>query len=162
MQQLVEDHWKEWCAVVNVAPWLNYWKKSEAIKKETRTPKDDSMGRWSCGNVPLTIYTAAVWGFGVDDWFHTRGGYSKALGERSRRGAPGVAKGVHANEPLSALLKLQQVKIVYSERRYTWDPHFEEISMPYEFGELDRWLEKLWLQVLVEEAREVANGNCKS
>ena len=144
LQDLVEERWPEWCAQVNTSLWLRYWKKTAAYGCETLTPKGESLGKWGCGNVPLVVYTTAVWGFGVDDWCRIQAGHATRISD----GKPGSTyRGKILNEPMAEILKLQGIKDLRLERAYSWDAEFDklhDISIPAEFGMLDRWLDQLW------------------
>lgn len=150
LQALVEDAWPEWCATVNMAPWLPYWRKAPAYVANATTPKGKTCPALSCGNVPQAIYVAAVWGFGVEDWCGAREGYSiKLHGSGSGASASG---GEATNAAVRSIIQLQgNPKLrAYYEHKYTWDDIFYKnygVSMPAEFGALDRWLDNLWHQL---------------
>ena len=151
LQQMVEDHWKEWCIKVNMSPWLLYWRRSDAIKQPTVTPRDQPAGQWGCGNVPLTIYTTAVWGFGIDGWLNSQDGVAKPLGRRDQT-------------PVSELHRLQKMRYSIETRKYAWDQQLFAscgMLMPPEFGELDRWLEPMWRQICAEAANQARRTSSK-
>lgn len=132
LQKLVEERWGDWCEIVAKAPWRTYWKRSKYWNQCGVTPRDKQCSVSSCGNVPLTIYSCAVWGFGVEEWL-------KLTGRKSRT-------------PVYEILKLQEVKDPRTilGRKYMWDEELYRgcgMQMPAEFGDLDRWLEPLWQQV---------------
>ena len=128
----VELHWVGWCDVVAQAPWKAYWKRSIYWKQQCTTPSDLLCPEGSCGNVPLMIFSSAVWGFGFEGWL------KKA--------------GRAANAPLHEVLKLQGVKDPkqIQHRTYLWDDKLYRgcgLQLPPEYGDLDRWLEPLWQKV---------------
>lgn len=132
LQELVELNWAEWCRTVAEAPWITYWKKSQYWKQPCVTPADLHCSVMGCGNVPIAIYSCAVWGFGVEEWLKKTG------------------RGMRA--PMHDILRLQGVKDprVSLQRAHMWDAKLLRgcgMQMPSEFGELDRWLEPLWQQV---------------
>lgn len=132
LQELVEQNWDEWCRIVAQAPWKSYWKKSRYWGQRCVTPSDKLCSVSSCGNVPLTIFSSAVWGFGIEEWLKKQGRAARA--------------------PVSELLKLQEVRDprVVIQRTYMWDAKLLRgcgMQLPAEFGDLDRWLEPLWQQV---------------
>ena len=128
LQQQVELNWLDWCDRVAQAPWRSYWKRSKYWKQPCRTPADQPCPNGRCGNVPLVIYSCAVWGFGIEGWLKN----SKA--------------------PLYELLRLQELRDPKSvrNRTYLWDDKLYRgcgVQLPSEFGELDRWLEDMWQSV---------------
>ena len=132
LQQLVELNWVEWCDQVAHAPWKAYWKRSTYWKQRCTTPADLVCAEGSCGNVPLVIFSSAVWGFGVDHWLMKTGRAARA--------------------PLYEIMRLQQIKDprIVTHRTHLWDDKLYRgcgIQLPAEYGDLDRWLEPLWQQV---------------
>lgn len=131
LQELVEVNWEDWCYIVAGAAWKTYWKKSRYWKQQNVTPGDLLCTVGGCGSVPLTIYSSAIWGFGVEEWLKKTG--------RGKRA------------PVYEILKLQGVKDprVIMQRTHMWDEKLLRgcgMQMPSEFGYLDRWLEPLWQQ----------------
>ena len=129
MRDMVEDQWSEWASIVAEAPWRGYWKKSVYMRQPNVTPSGASYVDEGCGNVPLAIYTTAVWGFGVEEWLKTQG--------RA------------ANSPVREIIRLQGVREpkVIGQRKNMWDDKLQRgcgIILPAEFGWLDRWLEPMW------------------
>ena len=129
MRDMVEDHWSEWASIVAEAPWRGYWKKSVYIRQPSVTPSGAAYVDEGCGNVPLAIYTTAVWGFGVEGWLKKQG--------RA------------ANSPIREIIRLQGVREpkVIGQRKSMWDDKLQRgcgIILPAEFGWLDRWLEPMW------------------
>ena len=129
LQELVELNWDEWCYIVAESPWKTYWKKSKYWKQQNVTPSDLLCTVGGCGSVPLTVYSCAVWGFGVEEWLKKQGRAARA--------------------PIYEILKLQGVKDsrVVLQRSHMWDDKLLRgcgIQLPAEFGYLDRWLEPLW------------------
>lgn len=132
LQQLVEEHWDDWCEIVAKAPWKTYWKKSKYYKQQCVSPGDSARPVYGCGTVPLAIYSCAVWGFGIEEWL-------KLTGRKARA-------------PVYEVLRLQEVKdpSTILGRKNMWDEKLLRgcgMQMPSEFGYLDRWLEPLWQQV---------------
>lgn len=132
LQQLVEEHWDDWCEIVAKAPWKTYWKKSKYYKQQCVSPGDSVHPVYGCGTVPLAIYSCAVWGFGIEEWL-------KLTGRKARA-------------PVYEVLRLQEVKdpSTILGRKNMWDEKLLRgcgMQMPSEFGDLDRWLEPLWQQV---------------
>ena len=128
--QLVEQQWVEWCDIVVNAPWKTYWKRSQYWKQKCTTPANQVCVEGSCGNVPLIIFSSAVWGFGFEGW--------SKLDQR----------------PLYEILQLQGVKNpkAVQHRNHLWDDKLYRgcgVHMPPEYGDLDRWLEPLWQQVCI-------------
>ena len=131
LRQLVEQEWVEWCDRVAQAPWKAYWKRCRLWKQQCTTPSDQPCSEGSCGNVPLAIYTSAVWGFGIEGWL--------------------MKQGRAANAPLYEILRLQEVANprTVQHRTHLWDDKLYRgcgLQIPAEFGDLDRWLEGLWLK----------------
>lgn len=151
LQQMVEDHWREWCIQVNMAPWRPYWRKCPAYTQPAFSPKDKPFGVWGCGNIPLVIYTAAVWGFGVDDWLKIQEGVAKSLGRRD-------------HTPIAESYRLRRVVSSCDRRQYIWDEDLHKrcgVLIPIEFGTLDRWLEPMWQQICAEAQLSHARNSAK-
>lgn len=133
LQQMVETNWEAWCHIVREAPWLIYWKNSDAIKETCVTPADLICLVSGCGSVPLAIFTTAVWGFGFEHWLTLQGRASRT--------------------PLNELLKQQGVRPgVGLNRKNLWDDRLYRgcgMLMPPEFGELDRWLQPMWDRICI-------------
>lgn len=141
LQEQVEQHWKSWCEVVAEAPWLRYWKRSSYARESCVTPNDQLCLVSGCGSVPLIIFTTAVWGFGIDGWLESPGMAFRPLSKACK---------VQVNTPLLEILKLQGMRMPNASRTYMWDDKLYRgcgISLPLEFGELDRWLQPLWEKV---------------
>ena len=131
LQQMVEERWDDWCYIVAKAPWKTYWKRSKYWNQRCMTPSDNTCSVISCGNVPLTVYSCAVWGFGVEEWLKKQGRAART--------------------PVYEILKLQGVRDprTIMNRTHMWDEKLFRgcgMQMPAEFGDLDRWLEPLWQQ----------------
>lgn len=129
MRSMVEKNWSEWASIVTEAPWRNHWRKSVYIRQTSVTPSGASYVDEGCGNVPLVIYTTAVWGFGVEEWLKKQGRAAKS--------------------PVYEILRLQGVREprVLTQRKHMWDDKLQRgcgILLPAEFGWLDRWLEPMW------------------
>ena len=128
LRQLVEQQWVEWCDMVAQAPWKAYLKRSKYLKQQCTTPSNELCSEGSCGNVPLMIFSSAVWGFGFEKWL-----------KESRK-------------PMYKILELQGVKDpkTIQNRTHLWDDKLYRgcgLQLPPEYGALDRWLESLWQQV---------------
>ena len=132
LRQLVEQEWVEWCDIVVNSPWKSYWKRSKYWKQQCTTPSNELCVNGSCGNVPLMIFSSAVWGFGFEGWLKKSGRAASA--------------------PLHEILKLQGVKDpkTIQHRTHLWDDKLYMgcgLQLPPEYGDLDRWLEPLWQQI---------------
>lgn len=143
LQQLVEEHWVEWCDIVMQSQWKSYWKRSKYWKQPCTTPSDTLCVDGSCGAVPVTVFGTAVWGFGIEGWL--------------------MKQGRAAHAPLYELLKLQGVKNPKTVQHRTHmidDKIFRGCGkqIPSEFGDLDRWLEPLWQQAC-KQFESVSNHN---
>ena len=124
----VELHWVEWCDVVAQAPWKAYWKRSIYWKQQCTTPSDLLCLDGCCGNVPLMIFSSAVWGFGFERWLK------------------------EGRQPMYKILELQGVSSpkTIQHRTHLCDDKLYRgcgLELPPEYGDLDRWLEPLWQQV---------------
>lgn len=143
LQELVELHWDDWCRIVAKAPWKTYWRKSKYWKQQNVTPADMLCCVDGCGNVPLTVYSCAVWVFGVEEWLKKQGRAARS--------------------PVYEVLKLQGVKDprTIMNRTHMWDEKLFRgcgMQLPAEFGDLDRWLEPLWQQVCNQYECVLKNG----
>ena len=128
----VNLHWADWCDVVAQAPWKAYWRRSKYWKQQCTTPSDVLCPEGCCGNVPLMIFSSAVWGFGFEGWL--------------------MKTSLAANAPLQEVLRLQGLSNPKNvqNRTHLWDDKLYRgcgLHLPYEYGDLDRWLEPLWQQV---------------
>ena len=133
LQKLVVANWAEWCSLVAKAPWRTYWKKSRYYRQQCVDTNGTLLPEIRCGNIPLAVYSTAVWGFGVEGWL-------RIPVRRTRT-------------PLYEILKLQGVQNTKSinSRNHMWDDKLYRgcgVLLPAELGELDRWLESLWQQVI--------------
>ena len=143
LQQMVEERWDDWCYTVAKAPWKTYWKKSKYWNQRCVTPSDKTCSVISCGNVPLTVYSCAVWGFGVEEWLKKQGRAART--------------------PVYEILKLQGVRDprTIMNRTHMWDEKLFRgcgMQLPAEFGDLDRWLEPLWQQACKQYEYGLKNG----
>lgn len=140
LQNWVEDHWTEWCDIVEEAAWLRGWKLRPTHKQPCMSPRGKAYSRLGCGNVPLVIFTTAVWGWGVDQWLKMDG---------TRRGTVDGGSN-RANPALIELYMAQDSRHVENGAYCTfwhWDDQIaqqHEINIPCEFGDLDRWLSPIW------------------
>lgn len=168
LAELVETRWHEWVEKVATAPWLRNWQRSLLRGSVATTPrgvicekvaKTPDLSTWS--GVALAIYVNTVWGIGLEQWLK---GPAQSLGvaEKTRLGPQsGMAR---VNEPMVCILQLQNVRCPNQARTYMWDEVLYRgcgIHLPIEVGELDRWLEPLWLEVLEMEleAQKLAYKN---
>lgn len=80
------------------------------------------------GKVARSIYVSAVWGFGILGWL------------RSERLTP-------HGEMMAPLLKAQERErvpdMLYNPTYY--HPNLRQSKVPWEYGDLDIWLETLWI-----------------
>lgn len=158
LADLVEEHWHEWVAKVEAAPWLRNWVRSPLRGQVATTPrgkicervaKDADLAPWS--GIALAIYTNTVWGMGLDRWLR---GPAQTLEQASKTRLGAAGGKTRVNEPMICILKLQNVKCPNQARTYMWDDVLYRgcgLHVPVEVGELDRWLEPLWLEVLERE-----------
>lgn len=145
---LVEEKWLDWMQIVDEAPWLPNWKKSQLYKSATpgTTPFGTQVEPGHQALIAQCLYSEAVWGYGIFGWLepgkHGSGaGWGQALGTDTR---------VKSNSALRAICRLQNVKRPNETRRYGIDEYIYRgtgLIVPYEFGDLDRWLEPLWFEV---------------
>lgn len=154
LQTQIEARWDEWCRIVTQAPWKTYWKKSDYWKQQCVTPADYICLEKGCGNVPLAIFSCAVWGFGIEEWLKKTGRAAKA--------------------PVREILRLQGVRdpATTIHRAHMWDSRLYRgcgMVLPSEFGYLDRWLEPMWQQICEqcalqkkEEQRRLMQQACNS
>lgn len=130
----VEEHWNEWVATVNIAPWLRGWRKSLycALNRPAGlltecTPMGHAV---SCGGetrIALALYIEMVWGFGVLRWQDKL--------DKAR------------NPATTKILQMQNLKKQSTTRTYFCDEAVYRgtgLYVPAEFHSLDQWLENLW------------------
>lgn len=145
---LVEEKWLDWVQIVDEAPWLPNWKRSQLYKSATPgcTPFGVQVEPGHQALIAQCLYSEAVWGYGIFGWLepgkHGSGaGWGSALGTDTR---------VKSNSALRAICRLQNVKRPNETRRYGIDDCIYRgtgLVIPCEFGDLDRWLEPLWFEV---------------
>lgn len=135
MLDLVEDQWSDWLMIVSQAKWLKRWQNFD---EPCSTPKGTLIEKpfnRKAGNVALRLYINAVWGFGVEGWLKRP-----------------TVKAVRGRE-------IDCIKKSISEnytRSIYWSSNFYDTSIlettglliPIEYGDLDRWLETLWDQII--------------
>lgn len=141
LQEQVELRWEEWCNKVAEAPWLRYWKRSKHMKEQCVTPADLLCLVSGCGNVPLAIFSSAVWGFGIDGWLKIPNMPLRPLSRTCKK---------QVNPPAMEILKLQGIKSPNISRTYDWDDKLYRgcgMCIPPEYGELDRWLQPMWEKI---------------
>lgn len=146
---LVDKHWLEWLELVENAPWLRGWTRSPLYVKKSETTQGvegtdlpsgemvDGAARYKQRKIASAIYAEAVWGYGMADWL--RGKHIKA----------GTDARTKANTALRTIYNLQGLTCPNPSRNFTWDDKIYRgcgLLVPCEFGELDRWLEPLWVE----------------
>ena len=146
---LVDKHWLEWLELVENAPWLRSWTRSPLYVKKGETAPGvdgtdlpsgemvDGAARYKQRKIAQAIYAEAVWGYGMADWL--RGKHNKATADAKTK----------TNPALRTIYNLQNLRYPNSSRNYTWDDKIYRgcgLLVPCEFGELDRWLEPLWVE----------------
>lgn len=146
---LVDKHWLEWLELVENAPWLRSWTRSPLYVKKSETAQGvdgtdlpsgemvDGAARYKQRKIASAIYAEAVWGYGMADWL--RGKHIKA----------GTDARTKANTALRTIYNLQGLTCPNPSRNFTWDDKIYRgcgLLVPCEFGELDRWLESLWVE----------------
>lgn len=149
LQILVDEHWLEWLELVENAPWLRSWTRSPLYVKKSETAQGvdgtdlpsgemvDGAARYKQRKIASAIYAEAVWGYGMADWL--RGKHIKA----------GTDARTKANTALRTIYNLQGLTCPNPSRNFTWDDKIYRgcgLLVPCEFGELDRWLEPLWVE----------------
>lgn len=152
---LANDRWTEWLQFVEEAPWLRNWRKSplwlpvEGTAGKASCPRGEMVdGTWQHHRIATYIFTNAVWGYGMLKWLT---GDAAALGERTHARRAYIAR---YNKPMTSLLEVQGVKpysLSAENRTYFWDDKIYRgcgVMIPYEYGDLDRWLEPMWQEVL--------------
>lgn len=158
LQVLVEDRWLEWLEIVETAPWLRNWlkspfycKKSDSLDvDEADSPSGehvDGASRFKQRKIASALYAEAVWGYGMADWL--RGKHNKATADAKTK----------SNPALRTIYNLQNLRYPNSSRNYTWDDKIYRgcgMLVPSEFGELDRWLDPLWVEAQDRTAAHLA------
>lgn len=149
LQILVDEHWLEWLELVENAPWLRSWTRSPLYVKKSETAQGvdgtdlpsgemvDGAARYKQRKIASAIYAEAVWGYGMADWL------------RGKHVHAGTDARTKANTALRTIYNLQGLTCPNPSRNYTWDDKIYRgcgLLVPCEFGELDRWLEPLWLE----------------
>lgn len=148
LSELVEEKWLDWVQIVDEAPWLFNWKKSQLRKDKTPgcTPLGVQVEPGHQALIAQHLYSEAVWGYGMYGWLkpgkHGSGaGWGQPLGTDTR---------IQSNSALRAICRLQNVKRPNETRRYIIDDCIYRgtgLVIPCEFGDLDRWLEPLWFEI---------------
>lgn len=156
LRHLVEEHWTEWLDIVETAPWTRNWSRSP-LRKAT-VPAATPCGKQVSGGytkyaIASAVYAQAVWGYGMQGWLKgTKASLTPRPGKTKRR-TPG-----QYNDAMWCILDMQRVKAPNAARTWFWDDKIYRgcgILVPCEFGELDRWLEPLWVEAcaMVDTAR---------
>lgn len=148
-QILVDEHWLEWLELVENAPWLRSWTRSPLYVKKSAVAQGvdgtdlpsgemvDGAARYKQRKIASAIYAEAVWGYGMADWL------------RGKHVHAGTDARTKANTALRTIYNLQGLTCPNPSRNYTWDDKIYRgcgLLVPCEFGELDRWLEPLWVE----------------
>lgn len=145
LQILVDAHWADWLTLVENAPWLRNWLRSNLHAKHQNTntkaftpsgAKVDTT-RFRQHKIADAIYAEAVWGYGMVNWL------------RGKHVVAGIDAHTKANTALKTICKLQGVTSPNTARKYLWDDKIYRgcgLLVPCEFGDLDRWLEPLWVE----------------
>lgn len=148
LQQLVDEHWLEWLETVENALWLRNWSRSPLYVKpnadagvdDTDLPSGESargIEYYKQRKIASAIYAEAVWGYGMADWL------------RGKHVHAGTDARTKANTALRTIYNMQALSCPSATRKYTWDDKIYRgcgLLVPCEFGELDRWLEPLWVE----------------
>ena len=160
LQILVEERWLEWLEIVENAPWLRNWTRSSFyIKKNadalgvagTSGPSGemvDGAAQYRQRKIASAIFAEAVWGYGMADWL------------RGKHVHAGTDARTKANTALRTIYNLQNLTCPNPTRKYTWDDKIYRgcgLLIPCEFGELDRWLEPLWVEAQDRYAAHLAS-----
>ena len=119
----VLKNWNTWINKVADAPWLRQWTRSKLWGLRGSLPSGcdiDWIGEVEVSQIALGIYVEAVWSIGIENKIND----SKFLLE-------------HMNKLRGARCST-----------FMWDPDFQKknILVPSEIGELDKWLEPMWLE----------------
>lgn len=154
LQMLVDEHWLEWLEIVETAPWLRNWVRSSLYVK-TNSPAKVAAAQVAGGSdlptgetidasrtfvqhkIASAIYAEAVWGYGMAGWL------------RGKKVIMGTDVNTRTNNALRTIYNLQGITCPSHSRKHLWDDRIYRgcgMLIPYEFGELDRWLEPLWLK----------------
>ena len=143
MLNMVEERWPEWLKIVDDAPWLRNWVKSDLYSKRVEdTPFEyQASGVYQDQHSAIAnaLFVEAVWGFGFIGWYDPDSsvdGVRLKIGPASR--TIYSLQGLHAANPL---------------RQFQWSPLYDEVLLPYEFGELNDWLEPIWVEALAAVAK---------
>lgn len=149
LQILVDEHWLEWLELVENAPWLRSWTRSPLYVKKNAVAQGvdgtdlpsgemvDGAARYKQRKIASAIYAEAVWGYGMADWL------------RGKHVHAGTDARTKANTALRTIYNLQGLTCPNPSRNFTWDDKIYRgcgLLVPCEFGELDRWLEPLWVE----------------
>lgn len=156
LSALVEERWSDWLQIVDEAPWLANWRRSPHLVRPVdahalndsapahkhapaTTPFGAQVEPGHQAYIALYIYTAAVWGYGILGWLSNP---KKSRGD--------ISADARTNHALKSLYELQGVKRPNLARTYLIDDSIYRgtgLIVPCEFGDLDRWLEPMWLMV---------------
>lgn len=150
---LVEDNWSSWVSEVASAPWLRNWRRAREYGCGGQSPGGAHFSGKHAA-LALKLFALSSWGFGFEGWLTSKNrGMLPAKRTRLARvaqdlGLKGSACATAVNDPMVSILEAQRVPYPGSARRYFWDEQILKESglyIPIELGDLDRWLEPLWL-----------------
>lgn len=136
----VEENWLKWVEKVEHAPWLRNWSRSDLYQRPGCSPRGARCEN-SAAAIASVIYATFVWGMGIDKWLH----FPKNVPMHD----PDTR--IDTNEPMKRMLHYQNVRCPSAARTYMWDEVLYRgcgMQMPIEFGELDRWLQPMWDEIL--------------
>lgn len=105
------------------AKWPDWVRLVEEARWRVNWPKNKPSEE-----VAKTVYASAVWGFGISGWL--------------REGHPTEKRDMM--RPL-ANARYEDQDIANSPAASMIHPEMRELGMPVEFGDLDIWLETLWV-----------------
>lgn len=135
LRTMVDQEYVHWLEIVETAPWLRNWGRSSLYDCENapRSHCCDPSGnlikqgyRFQHYRIANAVYATTVWGFGMCNWTDT--------------------------DAYGAMIRLQGLSAPNKLRQYMFDSRLRQtcgINMPLEVGELDKWLEPLWLRTYI-------------
>ena len=132
LAEAVEDDWLTWLKTIEKAKWLKRWRHYLSTHSSYATPKGNllelSTFDAQLNSIALLLYSNAVWGFGIEDWL--------------KRANP---KKVTTIESLN-----NSVSKLFTPSNFFDQQILKRTNLliPQEYGDLDRWLEKLWLDII--------------
>ena len=152
-RRLVERDWNSWQHEVAEAPWLRNWRKSDLYDKPGLTPGgfpaktvygflQDNRISVEVGAIAQTVYSDVVWGFVAEKWLQFPWGVEPSS-LTNKKGS------MRPTKMQLRIMELQKLEVGASGATIEFDQQIQQqlgILIPVEFGDLDRWLEKVWLQ----------------